>query len=299
MTHEDALDTSAVPRLGLSLGSILAIGLGGALGTLARYLLGATLTTAPGHFPATTLLINLSGSLAIGFLVPLTDTVSARFALTRPFLVVGFLGDGRPTPPWRWRPCSSAGAHHVGLAAAYLAASLVGGLAAGDTGRRGRPKGCPPMITTVAHSPTLGLALLVALAGGVGAVARALLIHHISVRRSDPLPIGTVVVNASGSLLLGFLTGLSIYHGLAPRFLSVVGVGLCGGYTTFSTASWESLHLIRTGPAANGDRLHLRRTGAPVWVGPSPAWPWPRSSEVTSSYGRVTSGRALIERARL
>jgi CrcB protein len=103
------------------------------------------------------------------------------------------------------------------------------------------------MITTVAHSPTLGLALLVALAGGVGAVARALLIHHISVRRSDPLPIGTVVVNASGSLLLGFLTGLSLYHGLAPRFLSVVGVGLCGGYTTFSTASWESLHLIRTG----------------------------------------------------
>ena len=47
MTHEDALDTPAVPRLGLSLGSVLAIGLGGALGTLARYLLGATLTTAP------------------------------------------------------------------------------------------------------------------------------------------------------------------------------------------------------------------------------------------------------------
>ena len=103
------------------------------------------------------------------------------------------------------------------------------------------------MTATAAHSPTLGLALLVALAGGVGAMARALLIHHISVRRADPLPIGTVVVNASGSLVLGFLTGLSIYHGLAPRFLSVVGIGLCGGYTTFSTASWESLHLVRTG----------------------------------------------------
>ena len=103
------------------------------------------------------------------------------------------------------------------------------------------------MTATAAHSPTLGLALLVALAGGVGAMARALLIHYFSVRRPDPLPIGTVVVNASGSLVLGFLTGLSIYHGLAPRLLSVVGIGLCGGYTTFSTASWESLHLIRTG----------------------------------------------------
>jgi CrcB protein len=103
------------------------------------------------------------------------------------------------------------------------------------------------MTATAAHSPTLGLALLVALAGGAGAMARALLIHHLSVRRPDPLPIGTVVVNASGSLVLGFLTGLSIYHGLAPRLLSVVGIGLCGGYTTFSTASWESLHLVRSG----------------------------------------------------
>ena len=92
MTHEDALDTPAIPRLRLSLGSILAVGLGGALGTLARYLIDATFTTTSGHFPATPLLINLSGSLAIGFLVRLTDTVSSRFALARPFLVVGFLG---------------------------------------------------------------------------------------------------------------------------------------------------------------------------------------------------------------
>jgi CrcB protein len=103
------------------------------------------------------------------------------------------------------------------------------------------------MIASVTHSPTLGLALLVALAGGVGAAARALLIHHVSVRRSDPLPIGTIVVNVSGSLVLGFLTGLSLYHGLGPRVLAVVGVGLCGGYTTWSTASWESLHLLRSG----------------------------------------------------
>ena len=71
----------------------------------------------------------------------------------------------------------------------------------------------------------------------------ALLIHHIGVRRQDPLPVGTMVVNASGSLLLGILTGLSLYHGFGSHALAVAGTGLCGGYTTWSTASWESIHL--------------------------------------------------------
>jgi fluoride exporter len=99
----------------------------------------------------------------------------------------------------------------------------------------------------VSSSPTLGLALIVAVAGGVGAVLRALLIHHVGLRRTDPLPVGTMLVNASGSLLLGILTGLSLYHGLGSHLLAVVGVGLCGGYTTWSTASWETLHLLHTG----------------------------------------------------
>jgi CrcB protein len=98
-----------------------------------------------------------------------------------------------------------------------------------------------------AHSPTLALALAVAVAGGLGAALRALVIHHVALRRPDPLPLGTMVVNASGSLLLGFLTGLSLYHGFGPHDLDVAGVGLCGGYTTWSTASWETLHLIRDG----------------------------------------------------
>jgi fluoride exporter len=99
----------------------------------------------------------------------------------------------------------------------------------------------------VSSSPTLGLALLVATAGGAGALLRALLIHRLALRRSDPLPVGTLVVNASGSLLLGVLTGLSLYHGLGPHLLAVIGIGLCGGYTTWSTASWEAIHLLHTG----------------------------------------------------
>jgi CrcB protein len=98
-----------------------------------------------------------------------------------------------------------------------------------------------------AHSPTLGVALAVALAGAVGAVLRAVLIHHMALRRDDPLPVGTLVVNSLGSLLLGLLTGLSLYHHLGPHVLTVLGVGLCGGYTTWSTASWETIHLLHTG----------------------------------------------------
>ncbi|HEY5385052.1 MAG TPA: CrcB family protein [Acidimicrobiales bacterium] len=99
----------------------------------------------------------------------------------------------------------------------------------------------------MSSSPTLGLALVVALAGGAGAVLRALLIHHVAIRRDDPLPVGTMLVNATGSLLLGILTGLSLYHGLGSHLLAVIGVGLCGGYTTWSTASWETVHLLHTG----------------------------------------------------
>lgn len=102
----------------------------------------------------------------------------------------------------------------------------------------------------MATTPTLGLALLVAASGGVGAVLRALVIHHVSIRRDDPLPLGTLLVNISGSTLLGVMTGLSLYHGLGSHVLAVVGIGLCGGYTTWSTASWESVHLVRAGHRA-------------------------------------------------
>jgi CrcB protein len=102
----------------------------------------------------------------------------------------------------------------------------------------------------LATAPPLWLALVVALAGGAGATARAALIHIVTQRRADPLPLGTLLVNTSGSLVLGLLTGLSLYHGLGPHTLAIAGVGLCGGYTTWSTASWESVHLVRNGHRA-------------------------------------------------
>jgi CrcB protein len=90
------------------------------------------------------------------------------------------------------------------------------------------------------------LTFLAALASGVGAVLR-----YVVDRTVQPLvaefPVGTFLVNVTGSLLLGFVVGLSLHHGLSHRPAVVLGAGVAGGYTTLSTWAWESLALARAG----------------------------------------------------
>ena len=65
------------------------------------------------------------------------------------------------------------------------------------------------------------------------------------------LPLGILVVNVTGSFALGVLTGLGV--GLVGSDLAwVLGVGLLGGYTTFSTVSAESVLLMRAGETRRG-----------------------------------------------
>lgn len=86
----------------------------------------------------------------------------------------------------------------------------------------------------------LGLILLAALAGGLGAGARYVLDRLITTRTRTVFPVGILVVNATGSFLLGLLTGLGAAI-VPPDLLLVLGVGLLGGYTTFSTVAVESV----------------------------------------------------------
>lgn len=93
------------------------------------------------------------------------------------------------------------------------------------------------------------IAVLMALAGGVGAGLRFLVDGFIERRNRLQFPLGTLAINVTGSLLLGLLTGLAVRHGGAGGIRLVLGVGLLGGYTTFSTASIEAVRLaLSDGP---------------------------------------------------
>jgi CrcB protein len=91
------------------------------------------------------------------------------------------------------------------------------------------------------------LALLVGLGAAFGAVSRYLLDQAVTRNRASAFPAGTWIINITGSFILGLLTGLAAHHGLAPQVVTVVGTGVCGGYTTFSTFSYETLRLTEDG----------------------------------------------------
>ena len=87
----------------------------------------------------------------------------------------------------------------------------------------------------------------VGLAGSLGALARFQADGAIRARTSSLLPTGTIAINLSGSFLLGVLTGLVIFHAAPSTLTLVAGTGFCGGYTTFSTASFETVRLAQQG----------------------------------------------------
>lgn len=89
--------------------------------------------------------------------------------------------------------------------------------------------------------------MLLVFCGGLGACTRFLLDGAIKQRSRSALPWGTITINLSGSFLLGLLTGLVLSHVAAPEWQLVIGTGFLGGYTTFSTASFETIRLIQTG----------------------------------------------------
>ncbi|MCL2514452.1 MAG: fluoride efflux transporter CrcB [Microbacteriaceae bacterium] len=89
------------------------------------------------------------------------------------------------------------------------------------------------------------IALYVALLGGTGAVARFVLDGFIRSKWASLVPMGTLVINVSGSLLLGVMTGL-VMVGIESTDLRVLlGTGFCGGYTTFSTAMIDTVRLMQ------------------------------------------------------
>lgn len=89
--------------------------------------------------------------------------------------------------------------------------------------------------------------VLVAIAAFAGAICRYLVDIAVQHRTEAVLPLGTLVVNLTGSLALGFLVGLGLYHGLDNTTQTVAGVGFLGAYTTFSTFAYETVRLVEDG----------------------------------------------------
>ncbi|MFT4199937.1 fluoride efflux transporter FluC [Gordonia sp. (in: high G+C Gram-positive bacteria)] len=85
------------------------------------------------------------------------------------------------------------------------------------------------------------------LAGGVGALSRYVVDAAVKARVSAQLPVATIGINIVGSALLGFITGLVLFAGSPSTLQLVAGTGFCGGFTTFSTASFETVALARRG----------------------------------------------------
>lgn len=89
--------------------------------------------------------------------------------------------------------------------------------------------------------------LAVAAAGFTGAVGRWLVDLAVQHRTESALPVGTLVVNVTGSAALGFVVGIGLYHGVADTWRTVVGTGFLGAYTTFSTFAYETVRLVEDG----------------------------------------------------
>jgi CrcB protein len=106
--------------------------------------------------------------------------------------------------------------------------------------------------------------LLIGLGGFIGSVAR----YFVSLLNLQvefyAIPVGTLAVNVVGSLIIGFLTGIAEKSTLMTADLRLLlMVGLCGGFTTFSTFTNENLMLMQ-----NGQFLSvILYTGASVFLG--------------------------------
>jgi CrcB protein len=84
-------------------------------------------------------------------------------------------------------------------------------------------------------------------AAAVGAPARYLVDGLVQDHTEGAFPWGTFVVNVTGCLVLGTITGLGMYHGLGSTTRTVLGSGGMGAYTTFSTFTFETVRLAEDG----------------------------------------------------
>lgn len=92
------------------------------------------------------------------------------------------------------------------------------------------------------------LYVYVGLAGAVGALARYGLGLLVDSFGTSPFPVATLFINLIGSFLLGWMTHRFLQTGkFSPQLVTIVGTGMIGSFTTFSTFSVETIQLVENG----------------------------------------------------
>ena len=87
---------------------------------------------------------------------------------------------------------------------------------------------------------------MVLLGGAIGAPVRYVTDLFVQSRRDSRFPVGTLLVNVIGSLVLGATAGM-VSGTTSPWVFALVGTGFCGALTTFSTFSFETVRLVEEG----------------------------------------------------
>jgi len=88
----------------------------------------------------------------------------------------------------------------------------------------------------------------IAIGGAIGCLSRYVLASFIQQRAGADFPFGTLVINITGSFLLGMFMRFALQSGaISAEMRAFLTTGFCGGYTTFSTYSYETALLIEDG----------------------------------------------------
>ncbi len=266
-------------------GAMAAIAVGGALGTLARYGTDRALVSDPLGFPWATFAVNVTGSFLLGVVVTLVVERWPPTRYVRPFAAIGFCGGFTTFSTLAVETTQRIQHGQVGLAA-----GLRGGLAGGrPPGRPGRddpgpgPAACPcprdrpvpdPDDLRPADRPRRRIRRgprrdRARRDGGRRRAARSSGTWWTMSSSGGPgreFPFGTLVINVTGSFVLGLLTGSALHHGVSATWLTVVGTGLIGAYTTFSTFTFDTVRLAE----ADGGVRPLLNVAASSAVGARP-----------------------------
>ncbi|HEY2379396.1 MAG TPA: fluoride efflux transporter CrcB [Gemmatimonadaceae bacterium] len=111
----------------------------------------------------------------------------------------------------------------------------------------------------------------VAIGSAVGGVARFALAAIIQQRVGPNFPVGTLLVNVSGSFLLGLIFRYALgTDAISLEVRALLTTGFCGGYTTFSTFSYDTMMLLEEGQSARASTyvvLSIVLSLAATWLG--------------------------------